>query len=102
MFFPILYTLILFCYKFPVFCNFTQAFSKNQTTPIAEWSACQTTSHEGVGKIPSKSTVLKVNPIFHRRPIQHVCFFPVGLSWLIHFQQVLWVLKFLLSPGLGS
>ena len=28
-----------------------------------------------------------------------VCFFPVGLSSLIwHFQQVLWVLKFLLSP----
>ena len=32
-----------------------------------------------------------------------VCFFPVGLSLLIqHFQQVLWVLKFFLSPGLGS
>ena len=32
-----------------------------------------------------------------------VCFFPVGLSLLIqHFQQVLWVLKFLMSPGLGS
>ena len=31
-----------------------------------------------------------------------VCFFPVGLSSLIHYQQVLWVLKFLLSPGLGS
>ena len=32
-----------------------------------------------------------------------VCFCPVGLSLLIqHFQQVLRVLKFLLSPGLGS
>ena len=32
-----------------------------------------------------------------------VCFFPVGLLLLIqHFQQVLWVLKFLLSAGLGS
>ena len=32
-----------------------------------------------------------------------VCFFPVGLSLLIqHFQQVLWVFKFLLSPDLGS
>ena len=30
-----------------------------------------------------------------------VCFFPVCLSLLIqHFQQVLWVLKFLLSSGL--
>ena len=40
---------------------------------------------------------------FHRCPIQNLCFFPVGLSLLMqHFQQVLWVLKFLLSPGLGS
>jgi len=31
-----------------------------------------------------------------------VCFFPVGLSSLIHFQQVLCVLKFLLSPDLDS
>ena len=32
-----------------------------------------------------------------------VCFFTIGLSLLIHhFQQVLRVLKFLLSPGLGS
>ena len=32
-----------------------------------------------------------------------VCFYPVGFSLLIqHFQQVLWVLKLLLSPGLGS
>ena len=32
-----------------------------------------------------------------------VCFFPVGLSSLIqHFQQILWVLKFLLSLGLVS
>ena len=29
-----------------------------------------------------------------------VCFFPVDPSLLIHFQQVLWELKFLLSPGL--
>ena len=36
-------------------------------------------------------------------PSNVVCFFPVGLSSLIwNFQQVLWVLKFLLSPGLGS
>ena len=40
---------------------------------------------------------------FHCRPIQQLCFFPVGLSLLTqHFQRVLWVLKFLLSPGLGS
>ena len=34
----------------------------------------------------------------------NICvFFPVALSFLIqHFQQVLWVLKFLLSPDLGS
>ena len=31
-----------------------------------------------------------------------VCFFPVGLLSLIHFQRVLSVMKFLLSPGLGS
>jgi len=32
-----------------------------------------------------------------------VCFFPEGLSLLIqHFQQVLWVLKLLLSPDFGS
>ena len=32
-----------------------------------------------------------------------VCFFPVGLSLsLQHFQQVLWVLKLFLSPGLGG
>jgi hypothetical protein len=31
-----------------------------------------------------------------------VCFYPVGFSSLIrHFQQVLWVLKFLLSPSLA-
>jgi hypothetical protein len=39
-------------------------------------------------------------------PLSHptlVCLFSVGLSLLIqHFQQVLWVLGFLLSPGLGS
>ena len=30
--------------------------------------------------------------IFHRRPIQKLCFFPVGLSLLIqHFQRVLWM-----------
>ena len=31
-----------------------------------------------------------------------LCLCPVVLSLLIHFQQVLWVLKLLLSPGLGS
>ena len=32
-----------------------------------------------------------------------MCFFLVGLSILMqHFQQVLWVLKFFLPPGLGS
>jgi hypothetical protein len=32
-----------------------------------------------------------------------VCFFPVGLSLLIrHFQQVLWVLKFLQLPKSGD
>ena len=31
------------------------------------------------------------------------CFCPVGLSLLLqHFQQVLWMFKLLLSPGLGS
>ena len=41
--------------------------------------------------------------IFHRRPIKYLCYFPVGLSLLIqHFQQVLWMLKFLLSSGLDS
>ena len=31
-----------------------------------------------------------------------VCFFPVDLSSLIeHFQQILWVWRFILSPGLG-
>ena len=41
--------------------------------------------------------------IFHCHPIQQLCFFPVSLSSLIqHFQQVLWVLKFLLFPDLGS
>ena len=40
---------------------------------------------------------------FHRPLIQQLCFFSVGLSSLIrHFQQFLWVLKFILSPGLGS
>ena len=41
----------------------------------------------------------------HISPSSHptlVCFFPVGLSSLIHVQHILWVLKFLLSPGLGS
>ena len=39
-------------------------------------------------------------PSFH---LTVVCFCPVGLSLLIqHFQQVLRVLKLLLSPGLGS
>ena len=38
--------------------------------------------------LPSFSTVLSSNSC---------CFCPVGLSLLIHFQQVLWVLKLLLS-----
>ena len=37
---------------------------------------------------------------FHRRPIQQLFFFPVGFSSLT--KLVLWVLKLLLSPGLGS
>ena len=28
-----------------------------------------------------------------------MCLFPIGLSLLIHFQQILWVLKLLLSTG---
>ena len=47
-----------------------------------------------------------VRIIYYFWPLSHptlVCFFPVGLLLLIqHFQQVLWVLKFLLSPDLGS
>ena len=39
---------------------------------------------------------------FHRRPIQLVVFIPVGLSSFLHLLQVLLMLKFLLSPGLGS
>ena len=41
---------------------------------------------------------------FHRQSSHatFLCLFPVGLSLVIHFQQVLWVLKFLLSPGLGK
>ena len=35
-------------------------------------------------------------------PSNSCCFCPVGLSLLIHFQLVLWVLKLLLSPDLGS
>ena len=39
-------------------------------------------------------------PSFH---LTVCCFCPVGLSLLYqHFQQVLWVLKLHLSPGLGS
>ena len=30
------------------------------------------------------------------------CFFPVGLSTLIHFQQMLWVLKFRLSSSVHA
>ena len=42
-------------------------------------------------------------PIFPSSHPTVVCFFPVGLSLLIRrFQHVLWVFKFLLSPGLGS
>ena len=44
-----------------------------------------------------------INYFTYFSPSSHptlVCFFPVGLLLLIqHFQQVLWVLKFLLSPG---
>ena len=55
-----------------------------------------------VGKISVRINLL-FYIFFHRRPIQNLCFFPVGLSLLIqHFQQVLWALKFLLSPGMGS
>ena len=44
--------------------------------------------------LPSFSTVLSSNSC---------CLCPVGLSLLIqHFQQVLWVLKLFLFPGLGS
>jgi hypothetical protein len=43
---------------------------------------------------------LNFPPSFH---LTVVCFCPVGRSLLLqHFQQVLWVLKLLLSPGLGS
>ena len=51
---------------------------------------------------------VRINLLFYLYfpPSSHptfVCFFPVGLSSLIqHYQQVLWVLKLLLSPGLGS
>ena len=50
---------------------------------------------------------LRINLVFYLFftvvPSNVVYFFPVGLSSLKwHFQQVLWVLKFLLSPGLGS
>jgi len=39
-------------------------------------------------------------PSFH---LTVACFCPVGLSLLIqHFQQVLWVMKLLLSPGFRS
>ena len=54
------------------------------------------------GKISVRINLLSYL-FFHRRPIQQLWFFPVGLSSLIqHFQQVLRVLKFLLSPGVGS
>ena len=46
-----------------------------------------------------------INCFTYFSPSSHltvVYLFPVGLSSLIrHFQQVLWLLKFLLSPGLG-
>ena len=41
-------------------------------------------------------------PLFSTVLPSNSCFCPVGLSLLIHFQQVLWVLKLLLSPGLSS
>ena len=52
-------------------------------------------------------TSVSINLLFYLfSPSSHptfVCFFPVGLSMLIlNFQQVLWVLKLLLSPVLGS
>ena len=55
-------------------------------------------------RISQWETSYRINLSFylfsHIRPIQQLCFFAVGLSSLIwHFQQVLWVLKFLLSPG---
>ena len=46
---------------------------------------------------------VRINLSFYLFFQKFVCFFSVGLPLLIqHFQQVLWVLKFLLSPGLGS
>ena len=48
---------------------------------------------------------LRINsPLFSTVLPSNNCYFcPVGLSLLIqHFQQVLWVLKLLLSPGLGQ
>ena len=49
------------------------------------------------GKISVKINLL-FYLFFHRRPIQQLC-----VSFLYaFFQQVLWVLKFLLSPGLNS
>jgi hypothetical protein len=49
------------------------------------------TPREPLGiNLPLFSTIL---------PSKSCCFCPVGLSLLIHFQQVLWVLKLLLSPG---
>ena len=51
------------------------------------------------------STLDRINlPLFSTVLPSNSCrFCPVGLSLLIqHFKQVLWVLKFLLSPGLGN
>ena len=50
---------------------------------------------------------VRINSLFYlyfppSSQLIYVCFCPVGLSLLQHFQQVLWVLKLLLSPGLGS
>ena len=56
--------------------------------------------HAPMGRIQLESIIIL--PIFP--PSSHptvVSFFPVGISSLIHFQQVLWVFKFLLSPDLG-
>ena len=53
------------------------------------------------GKISVRIIILPIFPQSYHPTV--VCFFPVGLSSLIrHFQQILWVLKFLLSPGLSS
>ena len=53
--------------------------------------------HAPMGRFQLEPIILPVFP-----PSSHlrvVCFFPIGFTLLIqHFQQVLWVLKLLLSP----